>query len=1121
MVVMAARMPMIIGAAKRDLEAMLEWGRKRMREGAFEAAVQHWTEALELKPGIMQALASRGYCYLTMGNLERALQDFAEVIAKDAGFHRNIYMLIALCHNRSGDNHTAIRYLSRCLTHFPNFDRALLVRGELYLKSRDFEKSRADFWQLLQLEPSHIVARRGLGDALRALGNFRDALKTYSRALEDAGEALERQHQRQEALFRAYQDGEGPDSLRDPDGQGNSTVFHVPPGSPRNNEDEAEEELDFGDVRLPEGPDKGDCSQELFEPEQLRGLISELLMRRALLLRLMGDVEKAGADLLEVIQLEPEHGLALLWYAKVLLEQHRHKEATPFLLAAIQHHEPTRAVSHALIGALLLTRPEPDLKGALRHLRQAEQLAPSSLPVRITLWICSAAHALRCSPRDPKKALSLLDNSLRALEEGSGSRSARGPRGHLAGSGGAAAAALSARSRSAEEARWTATRSLVRRQQELAEGDDLELALECKTYLHLVARDKLQSTTEVPPLLLLLRVEALWELGCLEEVVADCRRILALDPADDTTEYTMHVANGILRSRASKHEAAVGCFTKAIRLQPVSMEARLHRAIVLACAARALGAGSGGAGVHDHGRVTQLLTDAVQDLEAVDQQAQISDNPPPLGVAHLRAACLCSLGRPQEAWEVLCESSQQAPSGVGPDGREDPSIARQRALEAEVLVLLKRHSEAVQACTVVLEHNSTGLAEARVLRACCWSSIAQPERAFEDLAAARVLAPERADLLEASGDLYLTHSRLKEALIAYGEAMRFDPHPRLSYKRAQPLLALGQLGAALRELGRAHRPGPSLQLVQRVKDGVSALQTMAEGDFRHAHVRINMVLHHSTSSAPVLPVAESLPSQFAAHELVLYRAVCSLYLGDASTAVQDFAASLELRRQADVQDTQHNRTEEVASASDELFQCQCSYNMVLCYLSAGDCQAALASCERLLQHSEVLDSMGPEAQGAALFLAGTCHLALGNDELSKDFFLSSYHCHPKLVDDFLSRHEKMKERPQKVKLEQRRVGGCVLPVRLSKDAPPEVVCCLPPLSAGAERQEADGQPPTSDFSGLLSPLRLQVKDVVVWARPSVGWPHIRAPQLSPPTTLARLDLLKQLDGLPGVSRPVP
>ncbi|CAE7292062.1 unnamed protein product, partial [Symbiodinium sp. KB8] len=94
---------------------------------------------------------------------------------------------------------------------------------------------------------------------------------------------------------------------------------------------------------------------------------------------------------------------------------------------------------------------------AQRHLKEATQLSPSSQAVRSTLWICSAAVQLTGKLRDPTKALGLLDRALASLESDkrgeesfTGCQSARTV-GHVAGSGGAAAAVLSARSRSAEE----------------------------------------------------------------------------------------------------------------------------------------------------------------------------------------------------------------------------------------------------------------------------------------------------------------------------------------------------------------------------------------------------------------------------------------------------------------------------------------------------------------------------------------------------------------------------------------------------------------------------------------------------------------------------------------------
>merc|ERR1719450_192095 len=105
----------------------------------------------------MHALVSRGFCHLTLGEEHKAQRDFAEVITKDAGFNRNIYVLIALCFKRQGDYHTAIRYLSRCILQFASFKPALIARGELSLKVRDYDKARVDFRQVLNDTPTHLI----------------------------------------------------------------------------------------------------------------------------------------------------------------------------------------------------------------------------------------------------------------------------------------------------------------------------------------------------------------------------------------------------------------------------------------------------------------------------------------------------------------------------------------------------------------------------------------------------------------------------------------------------------------------------------------------------------------------------------------------------------------------------------------------------------------------------------------------------------------------------------------------------------------------------------------------------------------------------------------------------
>lgn len=1104
-------MPFIVDSVKRDLTAVVEWGRQKMQEGDYEKATQHFCMALDLRPGFLQALVSRGFCYLALGEEERAQRDFADVVQKDAGFNRNIYVLMSLSLKRTGDLHGAIRYLNRCLSLFPNFKPALLARGELCLKVQDFERARSDFRQVLQDEPVHLVARRGLADSLRGLGNFLEALRQYSRGISDTSQAMEHQLEQQDQGPEQEEPEEEKLQPEARDGSENDNGIsalpetELPQDSPSKHSNE--------DSPHRQGDERAEAAEA--EPRELRAFLVELLMRRALMLRLMGNLEAAGSDFLEVLELEPEDGLALFWYSKILIEQQRHQEAVVYLKASLDYHEPTRMAAHAILGALLMTASEPHFMQAQLHLKEAAQLAPASQAVRITLLICSAAVALSGKNRDRKKALSLLDRALAALEgeqrEPEGSRTAHASLGHVAGSGGAAAAMLSARSRSAEEARWLAARTLVKSQQAMAKGDDLEQALQCRSFLQLVAREPQQRAAAVPSLLFQLRVTALCDLCRWEEAVSDCRHALIVDPGDEGIHFTMHVSAGILKFQDLKFEASIGCFTKAIRLQPVNVQARLHRAIALACAAWARGMEGS---TQETARVVQLLTDSVQDLEAVEQQAMITGVMAPLGAAHLRAACLCSLGRLHDAWEALCESGRRCAGRRSSLEGPDLSAPRQRALEAELLVLLERHSEAIEACSAVLALNSRGHADARVMRAWCLSEIGDVDAAFEDVAAALALAPERADLQEVEGDLCLQYGRLADAFNAFGKALKLrEPRTaRLAFKRALAQLKVGHLTGAELELGKALRACPTGMVpLARAKDAVGILSLMFKSDWRHAHVRLNMLLQ----SCPA-PMQDGLPVIFLPHELMVYRGACSLYLGDA-TAIQDFTVALELA--GHFFEAEGDSSKETTFGEGRIglayFECECTFNLALCQLRSKSYAGALANLEKLCERMEEMEICAT-AMGLVWFLCGICHLALDSatEQFAKEAFSRSYSYDTAYVDDFLHRNgsqmSQEEDRPEK----PRPLGGPPGREEEGKEDLPTVVCCLQ-LSSDKDSQDAENTQSRSArrFLSALAPIRIKVRDVVIWGRPSISWPSIPPVRWKPRTSLARLDFLQQRDPL--------
>eukprot|EP00403_Amphidinium_massartii_P038018 CAMPEP_0178451074 /NCGR_PEP_ID=MMETSP0689_2-20121128/43478_1 /TAXON_ID=160604 /ORGANISM="Amphidinium massartii, Strain CS-259" /LENGTH=1191 /DNA_ID=CAMNT_0020076611 /DNA_START=91 /DNA_END=3663 /DNA_ORIENTATION=+ len=1191
MVLVAANVPLLIDAGKKNVSTFVEWGRRRMMEQAFEEAIKQFDTALDIKPGISQALVCRGFCHLSLGDPLKAQRDFLEVIKRDACFSRNVYVLIAICFTRDGEYQTAVRYLSRCLQHFPSFHPALLARAELHLKQQNFDLAIADFRAVLADDSAHLVARRGLGDACRGLANMKEALRHYNHAIEDAMQLLakqeeqEDQDQQQQQSVEESQSHDGDTFTEPSEGlaltlRSSSAPTFCAPGedsqaddgdvamvSTQERSDEVATEQVSAELErsgaISGGPSKGSIfpaapdpdsflsvsTSPLGDPERLQSFLMELLLRRAFLLRLSGKLEEAGSDILEVLQKEPDHGLALFWYAKVLLEQQRQREAPSYLQASIQHHEPTRGHAHALLGALAASSPDPDCDLALRHLKEAVRLQPQNQGVRVTLWIVSAQALLQSAPPPQKReaaqrALGCLEKALAMLHQGSllqsqpsgrsadDSQLAKGssskavatsgaviimrggkgltPRVHVAGSGTSAAAALSARGKG-ESAEWSAARAVVQRKQELAQGDDLELALSCSSYLQLVAREPRLQVAPLPPTLFALQAIALCELGRWEEAVSACRAALALDPGDEATQYNMNLAGGILRSEANEAEASVGSFTKAIRLRPTCGEARVHRALALALAAR-------GQNSREAEKSAQLLRDALSDLEAARQQADIAGTEKPSGLLRLQVACLCSLGQFAEAAQVLGDDSGRGSSssstshpqrGVAPSPPVSATSPRWAVVHAEVLLLQHQCQEAIGVANRALANDDASdedRVEALLVRGRCWAELSDAEHAFQDFREALELTPHNEAVHSTSGELFLLRGCFSEAITAFNTVAKLTEtaSARLLYLRALAFLGMQHVNAAMKDIHRAIHQNPSFPAALRVRDGLGALQMLLEKDYTHARVRFNTLLHAAHSRSPngnAEPSPnESFPSLLLPHELVLYRGVCALYVHDTNAAIQDFEAAANFVKQANAalgpaleqQEEAKLRRLPVEVSSQQgaaAFNCEVLYNLALCQLLACDRGAALETCEKLLESAEALQTQ--HAFCLIWFLIGLCRMALGSFPPGdiQDAFTRSYAFHPCFVDDFLRRHDPdvgrvvanavpppampgRASRPA-IAVPFRPIGGCPVPpgsrMRNNRDvcdADPDAICCLR-LEPGR-------------LSPRLQPLRIEVKDVVIW-----------------------------------------
>ncbi len=124
-----------------------------LNKNRYDKAVAHFQKALAIDPGYAPARNNLGTAYLAREDWDLAIATFQEV-AED---------------------------LLYATPHFP-----MANMGWAYYKKGEFEKAVEAYQSALDLQPTFIVALRGLGKTYMAMGRVKDAIEPLDKAIEVA-----------------------------------------------------------------------------------------------------------------------------------------------------------------------------------------------------------------------------------------------------------------------------------------------------------------------------------------------------------------------------------------------------------------------------------------------------------------------------------------------------------------------------------------------------------------------------------------------------------------------------------------------------------------------------------------------------------------------------------------------------------------------------------------------------------------------------------------------------------------------------------------------------------------------------------------------------------------------
>ena len=125
-------------------------------------ALQYYNNALKLQPHSVEALYDRGLFYQNTGQIEKAVNDYNELLKVDPNYAFAHFNLGYIAMKFEKDYAKAIPFFTRALTYEAHYVEAYYNRGVCYEKIGDIQKAKADYNEALTIYPTYDLAKKAL-----------------------------------------------------------------------------------------------------------------------------------------------------------------------------------------------------------------------------------------------------------------------------------------------------------------------------------------------------------------------------------------------------------------------------------------------------------------------------------------------------------------------------------------------------------------------------------------------------------------------------------------------------------------------------------------------------------------------------------------------------------------------------------------------------------------------------------------------------------------------------------------------------------------------------------------------------------------------------------------------
>ncbi|MFN3927495.1 MAG: tetratricopeptide repeat protein [Pseudanabaenaceae cyanobacterium] len=172
------------GKGIRLLDVYYRWGKEDMADGAWEDAINSFTQVIRLRPNFVRAYLSRAEVFMSLKKYQEAIADLGQAIYLNPNKAKEAYYKRGLAYLQLRQHEQALSDLQAAIELDPQYLEALLALANAYFKLNSYEQAISYYTQIIDRDPS-------FGNALYRRGRCYFVLKEFDHAIQDFNQALE------------------------------------------------------------------------------------------------------------------------------------------------------------------------------------------------------------------------------------------------------------------------------------------------------------------------------------------------------------------------------------------------------------------------------------------------------------------------------------------------------------------------------------------------------------------------------------------------------------------------------------------------------------------------------------------------------------------------------------------------------------------------------------------------------------------------------------------------------------------------------------------------------------------------------------------------------------------